>query len=98
MRNLILLVTAAVVLVMVNYSIWQREQLISSGRTVLLELAPVDPRSLMQGDYMALRFKVASEAFPLVKVEGMRDGRLVLALDDRNVGTFLRFAVGSTAA
>jgi uncharacterized membrane-anchored protein len=98
MRNLILFVTAAVVLVLVNYSIWQRERLISSGRTVLLELAPVDPRSLMQGDYMALRFKVVSEAFPQGNIKGMRDGRIVLTLDDRNVGTFSRFADGRTAA
>jgi uncharacterized membrane-anchored protein len=26
---------------------------------VFLELAPVDPRSLMQGDYMVLRYKIA---------------------------------------
>ena len=40
-----------------------RERCSPSGRVVLLELAPVDPRSLMQGDYMALRFKVADDAF-----------------------------------
>ncbi|MBP6019655.1 MAG: GDYXXLXY domain-containing protein [Burkholderiaceae bacterium] len=47
-------------LVVVNNGIYQREQILSSGSTVVLELAPVDPRSLMQGDYMALRFDVAS--------------------------------------
>lgn len=36
-----------------NGAIWQKEQLISTGRPIFLELAPVDPRSLMQGDYMA---------------------------------------------
>lgn len=35
-----------------------REQVLERGRVVLLELAPVDPRSLMQGDYMALRFAI----------------------------------------
>ena len=92
MRNFILLLTAAVLLVLVSYSIWQREALISSGRTVLLELAPVDPRSLMQGDYMALRFKVANEAFPFDKIKGLKDGRIVLAVDSSNVATFRRFA------
>ncbi|XOT97907.1 GDYXXLXY domain-containing protein, partial [Alcaligenes pakistanensis] len=29
------------------------------GQTVLLELAPVDPRSLMQGDYMSLNFALS---------------------------------------
>jgi len=97
MRNAVLLLTAAIVLVLVNVSIWQREGLITSGRTVLLELAPVDPRSLMQGDYMALRFKVANDAFPQGRIEGVKDGRIVLAVDPRSVGTFRRFDDGRAA-
>jgi uncharacterized membrane-anchored protein len=92
MRNLVLLLTASVILILVNYSIGQRETLISSGRTVLLELAPVDPRSLMQGDYMSLRIKLANDAFPADKVKEQKDGQLVLAVDARNVATFRRFA------
>jgi uncharacterized membrane-anchored protein len=44
------------ILVVANSAIWQKEVLISTGRPVFIELAPVDPRSLMQGDYMALNF------------------------------------------
>ncbi|MGL4775747.1 MAG: GDYXXLXY domain-containing protein, partial [Aeromonas veronii] len=33
----------------------------SSGEVVLLRLAPVDPRSLMQGDYMRLNYEIARE-------------------------------------
>lgn len=36
----------------------QHEATLAHGEVVLLELAPVDPRSLLQGDYMALRFAV----------------------------------------
>ena len=98
MRNIILFLSAAVILVLVNYSIWQREALISSGRTVLLELAPVDPRSLMQGDYMSLRFKLANDAFPPDKIKGLKDGTIILAVDSRNIATFRRFADGKRAA
>lgn len=45
-------------LVVTNFSIYQKERLLASGAVVILELAPVDPRSLMQGDYMALRYAV----------------------------------------
>ena len=38
------------VLAAVNYSIYGKEEIVRSGETVYLELAPVDPRSLMQGD------------------------------------------------
>ncbi len=59
MRKWLILLCALLILAVVNFSIWQNEQLIKDGETVLLELAPVDPRSLMQGDYMALRFAMA---------------------------------------
>ena len=48
-----------VTLLVANAGIWQKETLIRNGRQVFLELAPVDPRSLMQGDYMALNFHLA---------------------------------------
>src|SRR5690606_7317940 len=37
-------------------------RILADGQSVMLALAPVDPRSLMQGDYMALRFAAANEA------------------------------------
>lgn len=90
MRRLVILAGALIILGAVNFNIYQREQLLASGRSVLLELAPVDPRSLMQGDYMALRFAVEN-AFAGIPRENLRDGRMVLALDERNVGKFVRF-------
>ena len=52
---------ALAVLASVNYSIYAKEQIKQHGEVIYLELAPVDPRSLMQGDYMALRFAVARD-------------------------------------
>jgi uncharacterized membrane-anchored protein len=93
MRKLIAVLAGLLILLAVNFTIYQREKLLAEGRVVLLELAPVDPRSLMQGDYMALRFKVATEAFPgwNVKRESV-DGRLVVALDERGIASFKRIA------
>ncbi len=52
------LVTGVVLLVLLatNVSIYQKEQVLKHGAVVILELAPVDPRSLIQGDYMALNY------------------------------------------
>ncbi|WAC73700.1 GDYXXLXY domain-containing protein [Roseateles sp. SL47] len=44
------------VLITVNLLILQKEQLIDEGQPVFVRLAPVDPRSLMQGDYMRLSY------------------------------------------
>lgn len=46
------------VLAVVNVAIWQKEDLLAHGRPVFIELAPVDPRSLMEGDYMALNYRL----------------------------------------
>lgn len=51
-----LLVVAAALL-----AIRGHERTLAEGSVVLVELAPVDPRSLMQGDYMALRFAIDDE-------------------------------------
>ena len=59
-RALILLGTL-LVLGVLNASIIGKERIRRDGATVYLALAPVDPRSLMQGDYMALRFALAQE-------------------------------------
>jgi uncharacterized membrane-anchored protein len=39
-----------------SWTILGNERVLRDGRMVLLRLAPVDPRSLMQGDYMTLAF------------------------------------------
>ncbi len=57
--RLLIALSALLTLSVVNASIFYKEQTIREGRTVFLELAPADPRSLMQGDYMALRFQLA---------------------------------------
>mgnify|MGYP006193465365 FL=1 len=58
------LAIAAAVLLILSASaltIWRFEQTLAAGQTVILELAPVDPRSMMQGDYMALAYAVDRE-------------------------------------
>lgn len=100
MSKIVVVVSLIVVLCLVNWSIFSKERHLADGKVVYLELAPVDPRSLMQGDYMALRFAVADEVYKaLPKVQASRrwrhdvaavDGSVVITLDQRNVATFSR--------
>jgi len=109
MRSAIALLACAAILALVDFSIAGKERQLASGKAVYLELAPVDPRSLMQGDYMALRFKIANDALPAMKrseTSGRRgffrgqglapsDGRIVAALDERSVAMFRRLDDGT---
>src|SRR5262249_10251122 len=44
----------ALILLLANWDIAQKRSIVADGRALLLELRPADPRSLFQGDYMAL--------------------------------------------
>ena len=71
----------------------QKEQVLRSGTPVLLELAPVDPRSLIQGDYMVLDYAISRERDTNTTAT---DGHMVLRLDANGVGTFVRFDTPDT--
>lgn len=95
-QSILLGVITLLVLVVVNLLIFQKERLLASGQTIFLELAPVDPRSLIQGDYMALRYRIAQEANIS---DQAADGYLVLKLDERNIAAFDRvYQPGKTLA
>ncbi|MGY8527184.1 GDYXXLXY domain-containing protein [Paracidovorax citrulli] len=62
-----------------GYGIVSKERLLAAGEPMLLRLAPVDPRSLMQGDYMALRFAIADPILAALREDG-KDGAKAGAL------------------
>jgi len=92
-------VCALLVLGVANIGIWQKEDLIAHGQPVFVALAPVDPRSLMQGDFMALRFAVPSEAADaLPDKAGARRPFVVARRDARGVATLQRLHNGEPLA
>jgi uncharacterized membrane-anchored protein/uncharacterized membrane protein len=45
-----------------GYQTFANEKLLSEGTAVRLELAPIDPRSLLQGDYVTLNYMISQHA------------------------------------
>jgi uncharacterized membrane-anchored protein len=84
------LLTLVLALAGINQAIWSKEQQLTHGRQVLLELAPVDPRSIMQGDYMRLRFAIANDIRQAVAATNTpnMDGLVWVRLDEHGVGRF----------
>jgi uncharacterized membrane-anchored protein len=88
MTRILLAVGAVLVFGIVNWQIASKERLRSAGQAIYLDLSPVDPRSMMQGDYIALRFLVADAIEGNVSDSPARIA--ILALDQRRVGRFRR--------
>ncbi len=90
-----LLMLIAVVLAVMNMAIWQKEQILSEGETVYVKLAPVDPRSLMQGDYMRLRYAVDDE---LPRDREINSDKVVIRTNAKAIAEFVRLDDGSPLA
>lgn len=90
------------ILVVMTINVAKYETHLATGDTVLLALAPVDPRGFMQGDYMTLSYALENEVFALLdkrtnddsrNARNMsNDGYAIVALDKNNVGRFVRLA------
>ncbi|MBD0405184.1 GDYXXLXY domain-containing protein [Flammeovirga sp. EKP202] len=86
-KRLIIAFNCLIVLMVFNYSIYKNEQLLDDSSIVFFELAPVDPRSLMQGDYMVLDYKNSrTNSSDSIASRGY----LVFNLDENNVCTKVR--------
>jgi len=89
MRNRIVWGMLVVILLLVNTMIFSKEGIVRTGQIMLLELAPRDPRSLMQGDYMALNYSLARE---IARAEQLADdGYIVVLLNADKVAKMVRF-------
>lgn len=86
-KGILILLNLVLILGYFSYSVMQKENLSKDGKLVLLELAPVDPRSLMQGDYMNLRYQIASEA---PNEYSGKQGYCVVKLGSDGVAHFVR--------
>ena len=87
--KIVLAANLILVLAFFAFSVVQKETLIAKGTEVLLRLAPVDPRSLMQGDYMALDYEIIREIGYKSK-----SGYVVVKVGDDRVAEFVRIQDG----
>ncbi len=100
--TMIVIISGLLFLFLINAKIVEKETLLKEGEVVYLELAPVDPRSLMQGDYMALRFKISNQIRTALKkqqpAEKVRqplesqDGTITVKLDEKSIGKFAQLS------
>ena len=89
-RSALLLVPALAVVGVLLGLVVHKEGIVRGGRTVLLELAPRDPRSFLQGDYVALRYTESNAVMTVTGWDDRRDHVAVFRTDADQVGRFVR--------
>lgn len=109
MRKICLIIIVAIFLGAFSWAVAQKENQLIHGTAVILRIAPLDPRSLMQGDYMELDFDVTraiEQALYDKHGDGddgerirrrPRSGLAVFSLNENRVASFIRLA-GDEAA
>ena len=93
MREKLFYISAICIFVILNGLIAQKEVQIRNSEVVFFELAPRDPRSIMQGDYMVLNYKLQRQ-FGNRKTDMGDSGVAVLTLDDKKIATLTRRHAG----
>ncbi len=97
-RDATLFIVTMLIFITFNLMIFQKQRLLRSGETVYFAIVPSDPRSLMQGDYMAFRYKMEDEIKNSQVITPKNHGYLVVTYDNESVGHFVRFYDGGKLA
>jgi len=76
-----------IIILFLNYSVLKKEKILSNGKIILLKLIPKDPRSLMQGDYMALNYQITNS---IEQDKISKKGYIIVKLDSNNIASKIR--------
>jgi len=94
MRSWMVLTFGVLIVGLLNFGVLQKERVALNGDQVFLKLRPVDPRSLLQGDYMRLGFDIEEQAGPGIREEKRRSGNLIIQVDGNRVGEYVKLDDG----
>lgn len=107
-KKILLIVNIAMLFVITGFSAIKEEGYKKLDNYFYLELAPVDPRSLLQGDYMTLNYDITDRVQEIIyngiydskdennKFLGMRKGYIVVSLDENKVAKFVKISKEKT--
>lgn len=103
MRRITIIAIIVIFLGAFGIAVAQKENQLANGAVVILEIAPVDPRSLMQGDYMEIDFDLADDIAHTLSGHSSyrtiaRRGTAIITLDENNVGRLVRLDDGTPLA
>ena len=107
-KKILLIINIVILFVVIGFSANKEEGYKKLDSYFYLELAPVDPRSLLQGDYMTLNYDITDKAQEIIfsgiydskdennKFLDMRKGYIVVSLDENKVAKFVKLSKEKT--
>ena len=107
-KKILLIINIVILFVLTGFSANKEEGYKKSDSYFYLELTPVDPRSLLQGDYMTLNYDIIDKAQEIIfngiydskdennKFLDMRKGYIVVSLDENKVAKFVKLSKEKT--
>lgn len=98
MRKLLYAGFGLAIVGLLNFGVVQKEQVLREGDGLYLKLQPVDPRSLLQGDFMRLGFEVETKLRSVLESQPVRAGGVVVSKDADDVGVYVRVDDGTELA
>ncbi|MDY5306667.1 GDYXXLXY domain-containing protein, partial [Fusobacterium gastrosuis] len=90
MKTTLIIFNFILLLVLTSFSAFKEESY-KKGDYFYLKLAPVDPRSLIQGDYMILNYEIVDELWARLNntKNNMKVGYIVAKIDENKVAHFI---------
>ena len=109
-KKILIIVNVIILFVITGFSAMKEEGYKKSDNYFYLELTPVDPCSLLQGDYMTLNYDIMDKAQEIIYNNGiiydskdennkflnMRKGYIVVQLDENKVAKFVKLSKEKT--
>ena len=89
-----IMVVAAAQIAVLGWMVWGRVHLLNSGREIVLDVIPVDPRSLFRGDYVILNYDISRVKTPPGKKRVHRGSIMYATLQKTRDGKWKLLAAG----
>lgn len=89
MKNkIIIFINFLVLFIVFGFSVIQQENY-QKQSGFYLKLTPVDPRSLLQGDYMELNYEICDRALEDIRKNNMSKGYINIKIDKNKIGQYI---------
>ena len=86
-NHIIFAIVMAIIVLVIGGLIYQQEMIIRQGEITIFETRPVDPRDLLRGEYVILRYAIESDKKILEAVDGLEEGtKVFIELEENEQG------------